>query len=74
MQGQLFTEYFLSEGIRDMSEWRDLDASSAAFALSREGVRERYESLNGTANPNETVTEQELIRPVMELLGWGDYL
>ena len=25
-------------------------------------------------NPNEAVTEHELIRPVLELLGWTDYL
>ena len=30
--------------------------------------------LSGSANPNEAVTEQELIRPVLELLGWADYL
>ena len=40
----------------------------------RDGVRERYESLSGSADPNEAVTEQELIRPVLELLGWADYL
>ena len=27
-----------------------------------------------TEGPNEAVTEQELIRPVLELLGWADYL
>ena len=32
---------------------------------------ERFESLH---QPNEAVTEQELIRPVLELLGWADYL
>ena len=40
----------------------------------RDGVGERYESLSGSADPNEAVTEQELIRPVLELLGWADYL
>ena len=74
MPGQLFTEYFLNEGIRDTSEWRDLVASADAFVTFRDGVRARYESLSGSANPNEAVTEQELIRPVLELLGWADYL
>ena len=74
MPGHLFTEYFLNEGIRATSEWRDLVASADAFALFRDGVRERYESLSGSADPNEAVTEQELIRPVLELLGWADYL
>ena len=74
MPGQLFTEYFLNEGIRATSEWRDLVASADAFVTFRDGVRERYESLSGSAGPNEAVTEQELIRPVLELLGWADYL
>ena len=74
MPGQLFTEYFLNEGIRATSEWRDLVASADAFALFRDGVRDRYEALSGPAHPNEAFTEQELIRPVLELLGWADYL
>ena len=74
MPGQLFTEYFLNEGIRATSEWRDLVASADAFVTFRDGVRERYESLSGSAGPNEAVTEQEMIRPVLELLGWADYL
>ena len=72
--GQLFTEYFLNEGIRATSEWRDLVASADAFVTFRDGVRERYEALRGSANPNEAVTEQELVRPVLEQLGWANYL
>ena len=74
MPGHLFTEYFLNEGIRASPEWRESVASADAFALFRDGVGERYESLSGSADPNEAVTEQELIRPVLELLGWADYL
>ena len=51
MSGQLFTHYFLTDGIRATPEWQE---SAAA--------------------PNEAVTEQDLIRPVLELLGWADYL
>ena len=74
MPGQLFTEYFLNEGIRDTPEWREIDRSPGGFESFRDGVGERYESLSGSVNPNEAVTEQELIRPVLELLGWADYL
>ena len=38
------------------------------------GVRQRYDALTHSQDPNEAVTEQELIRPVLELLGWVDYL
>ena len=74
MPGHLFTEYFLTEGIRATPEWRESVASADAFESFRDGVGERYESLSGSADPNEAVTEQELIRPVLELLGWADYL
>ena len=74
MPGHLFTEYFLTEGIRATPEWRESVASADAFALFRDGVRERYGALSGSVDPNEAVTEQELIRPVLEMLGWTDYL
>ena len=74
MPGHLFTEYFLTEGIRATPEWRKSIASADAFESFRDGVGERYESLSGSADPNEAVTEQDLIRPVLELLGWTDYL
>ena len=74
MPGHLFTEYFLTEGIRATPEWREIDGSPGDFRSFRDGVWERYESLSGSAHPNEAVTEQELVRPVLELLGWADYL
>ena len=74
MPGHLFTEYFLTEGIRATPEWRESVASADAFESFRDGVRERYGALSGTVDPNEAVTEQELIRPVLEMLGWTDYL
>ena len=74
MPGHLFTEYFLTEGIRSTPEWRASVASADAFESFRDGLRERYEALSLTVDPNEAVTEQELIRPVLEMLGWTDYL
>ena len=74
MPGHLFTEYFLTEGIRATPEWRESVASADAFESFRDGVRERYGALSLTVDPNEAVTEQELIRPVLEMLGWTDYL
>ena len=74
MPGHLFTEHFLTEGIRATPEWRESVASADAFESFRDGVRERYGALSGSVDPNEAVTEQELIRPVLEMLGWTDYL
>ena len=74
MPGQLFTYYFLTDGIKATAEWRASISDSTAFAAFRDSVRQRYDALNGSEGPNEAVTEQELIRPVLELLGWADYL
>ncbi len=74
MSGQLFTRYFLDEGIKTTAEWQASVADPAAFAAFREGVSQAYEGLKNSHSPNEAATEQDLIRPVLELLGWTDYL
>ena len=74
MQGRLFTEYFLTEGIRETPEWRASLDDATAFDAFRHGLRARHDALSAAASPNEAATEQDLIRPVLELLGWADYL
>ena len=74
MAGQLFTHYFLTDGIQATSEWRASIAQPEAFARFSSDILHRYQALSGFQDPNEAVTEQELIRPVLELLGWTDYL
>ena len=71
MAGQLFTHHFLTHGITETPEWRSSDAAAVNF---QGGLIEIFESFQGYRQPNEAVTEQELIRPVLELLGWADYL
>ena len=74
LPGQLFTDYYLTEGIRDTDEWRDSVSSPGEFEAFGSGVRERYETVSGYSDPNEAVTERDLIEPVLRLLGWHDYL
>ena len=74
MTGNLFTDYFLTDGIKATPEWRTSVAAAAQFDAFRDGVRQRYDALTHSQDPNEAVTEQELIRPVLEVLGWTDYL
>ena len=74
MSGQLFTQYFLTDGIKTTFEWRASLAQPEDFLQFRDALRNCYESLSGFQNPNESVTEQKLIRPILELLGWVDYL
>ena len=74
MTGQLFTHYFLTDGIKTTPQWQASLDDPEAFAAFRKELTQRYETLSRSADPNEAVTEQDLIRPVLELLGWTDYL
>ena len=71
MKGQLFTQYFLTDGIRTTPEWAETVAKLPDF---RRDLGQAYERFSSLHQPNEAVTEQDLIRPVLELLGWTDYL
>ena len=74
MPGQLFTHYFLTEGIKATPEWRASADRSETFARFRNDLLHVFTGFSGFQNPNEAVTEQNLIRPILELLGWVDYL
>ena len=71
MPGKLFTDYFLTEGITTTDRWR---ASDVALAEFRSAAADAYARLDSYERPNEAVTEQELILPVLEFLGWDDRL
>ena len=70
MPGQLFTQYFLTDGIRYTPEWRVSVNQPQAFAAFASAAAERFVAFRRYDDPNESVTEQELIRPVLGLLGW----
>ena len=74
MPGRLFTDYFLNDGIRVTPEWLVSAAAPAELEAFGNGLRQRFETVSGYSEPNEAVTERDLICPVLELLGWADYL
>ena len=61
MPGQLFTQYFLSEGIRTTSEWED---SSPATAELREQLSQIWHTFSKYHQPNEAVTEEQSYAPI----------
>ena len=71
MPGRLFTDYFLTDGVKATPEW---SASAAAFEAFRESAAQALAPFVEYDHPNEALTEQDLIRPVLETLGWADYL
>ena len=74
MPAHLFTRYFLVDGIRATSEWVSSVSRPEAFTTFRNALSDLFEAFSAYNAPNEATTEQDLIRPIFELLGWTDYL
>ena len=74
MPGQLFTNYFLEEGILHTDAWQESLSQPADFKSFRAKALALLENASNFHTINEASTEQELIRPLFELLGWVDYL
>ena len=75
MAGQLFTRYFLSDGIKETEEWQDSAQNPDVLQKLRDAVANKLEKVDlFDRPPNEAETEQALILPVLEILGWRDYL
>ncbi len=74
MPGQLFTHYFLTDGIKATDEWKTSIDQPEIFAAFSTAISDLFEKFVRFKNPNESVTEQDMIRPILELLGWMDYL
>ncbi|TDE34676.1 Eco57I restriction-modification methylase domain-containing protein [Antarcticimicrobium sediminis] len=71
-QGSLFTSDFLTESIQDVSEWNALgDADLEKFG---ESIRGHFDSFPISQTPNESQTEDDLIWPILEALGWTESL
>ena len=72
MIGQLFTQDFLSTGIRDTPAWRAVtDAELEEFESK---IKTVYAQFKTDSNLNEPVTENETIVRVLSRLGWTDIL
>ena len=63
MAGQLFTSYFLTEGIRTTPEWEAQMSPEADLGVQLRQVHEGFRKYN---QPNEAVTEDDLIIPVTQ--------
>ena len=71
-QGSLFTSDFLTETIQGVSEWSALgDADLDQFG---ESVRALFDRFPISQTPNESQTEDDLIWPILEALGWTESL
>jgi hypothetical protein len=67
--GALFTQDYLVEGITDTAQYRDVDVADARAKLTAIFAGFPYAS-----GPNEATTEGDLIWPILNALGWSEYL
>jgi len=68
IQGGLFTRDFLIEGIRATAAWTALgDRSVDELRMRAKAV---LDSLAARRNPNEAQTEDDLVYPLLEAVGW----
>jgi hypothetical protein len=66
--GGLFSRYFLDTGVRTTAAWTALPKEDvAAFAAAARGNLSTFQTASA---PNEAVTEERLIFPILRLLGW----
>lgn len=74
MTGQLFKQYFLTDGIRETPEWWTSVKNAEVFTRFIQDITTCFDNFSDFSNPNEAVTEKDLICPVLEALGWTNYL
>lgn len=67
--GALVTQDYLIDGITTTRQWKDVDAR-----VFRARLADIFDGFPHTSRPNEPTTESDLIWPVLEALGWQEYL
>ena len=72
LQGSLFSSDFLADSIKGVSEWSQLaDGDLDRFKSSLQSIFDRFPT---GQTPNESQTEDDLIWPILEALGWSEFL
>ncbi len=70
LQGGLFTSDFLIDAVQEMDEWQRWD-DGTVFETELQNI---FNAFPIDQNPNESQTEDDLIWPILNCLGWTDYL
>lgn len=70
LDGRLFTRDFLIEGIKETEAWKAVGEPTHADFRNR--ATELVHNLAARKTPNEAQTEDDLVYPLLELLGWTD--
>ncbi len=70
MQGQLFTQDFLTRGITETPPWQEL--TDAAFGVFQDNLKSIFTGFTANSTNNEAQTEALVINRVLVALSWGD--
>jgi hypothetical protein len=70
--GTLFTQDFLREGIRATPDWREF--TDAEFLRAKSALKKIFDPFVSGATHNEADTEERVIYPVFNTLGWTDLI
>jgi hypothetical protein len=70
MQGQLFTQDFLTRGVAETPPWRELTRDR--FGGFTQALRDIFGRLDSESTLNEAQTETEVIQKVLVALNWGE--
>jgi hypothetical protein len=68
MQGQLFSSDFLLRGIAETEAWQALAESEIDTFIA--DLQSHFSGFNTDSTLNEAQTEDELVAPVIDRLGW----
>ena len=71
-RGSLFTEGFLDDLINETPDWPDIDNETLLQFESE--LKDIFSRFPAEHSPNETQTEDDLIWPILNRLGWTDFL
>lgn len=69
MPGNLFSDYFLNDGIALQPDW---SIPAATLDAARAAIRALVKDFSARHDPNEANTEHDFVEPVLSLLGWAD--
>lgn len=72
INGSLFTEEFLKEGITSFPEWNSITTDEVKDF--KDELKAVFDKFPTDGNPLESTTENDLIEPVIKALGWNFFL
>ena len=72
VHGTHFAEDFLRESITDTTEWKNVETNE--LEIFEKSICEIFSRFPVSSNPNESQTEDDLIWPILHLLGWNSHL